>query len=137
MMHATVAAQEAAGLESLRAFVAENFQEFRPFAYYDKHLDCIRVQIRDCSVAEERLSRIFTILKPMHAETLEYVGFTVKGVCHLFDRLGIEPSGVIRLAEILDEIVKKFPDRAVRLVKEEVMRNRVMQELSVDFAEAA
>ena len=51
----------------LNAFMAENLSEdFQPFAYFDKHMDCIRVKIRDCSVTEVRLSRMFTVLKPNH-----------------------------------------------------------------------
>jgi hypothetical protein len=127
---------------SLRAFIAENSMEFRPIAYYDKHLDCIRVQIRDCSVTEQRLNRFFTILKPMHpnepehAGLPEYVGLNIKGVRHLFERLGLKPKGVVRLVEILDRMVKMFPDRACKIVEEEVSRNREMQDLYINFAEA-
>lgn len=41
-------------IEDLMSFMETiEYKEFVPFAYYDKHLDCIRVQIKDCSVIEK------------------------------------------------------------------------------------
>jgi hypothetical protein len=73
-------------------------EEFKPLAYYDKHLDCIRVRIRDCSVIEEKLSKIFTVLRASHTDYQTYVGFNIKGVRYLFEQLGLKPEGVFALA---------------------------------------
>jgi hypothetical protein len=90
--------------------------EFRPFAYYDKHLDCIRVRLSDCSMSEERKNRIFTLVKAAHSEKL--VGFNIKGICHLFKELGLEPKDVYLIIKIIDEIVKHHPDTVGKLLQE-------------------
>jgi hypothetical protein len=36
--------------------------EFRPIAYFDRNMDCIRVLTHDCSVTEHRISEYFTVL---------------------------------------------------------------------------
>lgn len=134
----TAAAQvlEESALETLEGFIGAYAQEFQPFAYWDKHLDCIRVQTMDCSVVK-RLNRFFTVLSPLHGEWNDYVGFTIKGWRFLCEEADVEPRGMMSLVDILDSIVKAFPDRAVKLVREAVSRNDAMRELSVDFAAAA
>jgi hypothetical protein len=122
---------------SAKEFIQAFGRDFAPFAYWDKHLDCIRVQIRDCSVTEERLNRFFTVLVPNHADTAHYVGFTVKGVRHLFEEVKLPLAGLVPLVEILDRIMKIYPDMAVKSVIEAVQRERVLQSLQVDFAKAA
>lgn len=104
----------------LKLFISEfGADEFNPFAHYDKHLDCIRVRIRDCSVVEERLSRIFTVHKAAHADYELSVGFTIKGVRHLFESLGLPAEGVFKLVDIINGIVRVYPDTFVKRVQEE------------------
>ena len=104
-------------LKGLSQFVKDNVDgEFQPLAYYDKHLDCIRVQIKDCSFTEHRLSKIFTIWQENHVDTEEYIGFTIKGIGHLFKELGLPKSGVIKLSEIINAIVQEYPDEVVGMV---------------------
>lgn len=95
---------------------------FRPFAYYDKHLDAIRVQIKDCSVWEERLDRFVTIYHDMYAQNPDrvndVVGFVIKGIGHILDSLNIKPQKALNLANLLDEIVKKFPSETTQRVLE-------------------
>lgn len=112
--------------------------DFKPFAYYDKHLDCIRVRIRDCSVIEERLSSIFTILKAAHSDYEYYVGFNIKGVRHLLDVLGLPHEGSVRLADIIDGIIKEYPDTFVKMVQEEFRKTIEGDlEVEVDLEDAA
>lgn len=123
---------------SVESFMDSNLKEFVPFAYFDNHMDCIRVKIMDCSVTEIRLSSIFTVLRPNHghhAKTGRNVGFTIKGIAHLFDKLGLPLSGVRDLTEILDAIVKVYPDAAVKRVTEEFMLVLRQQKLRVSFEE--
>lgn len=123
---------------SIDAFMGKNLQAFRPFAYFDKHLDCIRVKIMDCSVTEVRLSRIFTVLRPNHglqAKTGKNIGFTIKGIAHIFNELKIPLSGIRDLAEILDGIVKLYPDTAVKRVTEEFSQVLRDQKIQVNFEE--
>lgn len=107
---------------------------FVPFAYFDKHLDCIRVRIRDCSVIEERLSRIFTIQRTARAEAPITVGFTIKGVRHLFQELELPANGPVKLADIINGIVKLYPDSFVKRIQEEFSD---MMTTDVEFDEAA
>lgn len=120
----------------LNEFMAMNLGEFKPFAYFDKHMDCIRVLIQDVSVTEERLSKFFTIAKPNNSPFSGYrVGFTIKGVAHLFNRAGIPLSGVKSLVDILDEIVKELPHAAVKQVSEEFSSVLRANKLEINFDE--
>lgn len=92
--------------------------DFRPFAYYDKHLDCIRVQTMDCSFKEERKNRIITVLSANHSEQNNFAGFNIKGVRYLFEQLGLPPSGVYKLTDIVDKLVVFFPDAAIKHVQD-------------------
>jgi hypothetical protein len=113
-----------------KLFIGEfGADEFKPFAYYDKHLDCIRVRIRDCSVIEERLSRIFTVLKAAHTEYELPVGFTIKGVRHLLESLQLPAARVYKLTDIIDGIVRVYPDSFVKWVQEEF--GRVIEEQQI------
>jgi hypothetical protein len=94
---------------------------FQPCAYYDKHLDCIRVQLRDCSFTEIRLNRVFTIYQANHVTNVEYVGFSIKGIRHLFERLRHPrpKEGPVLLAEIMDEMIKADPESLINLIQRE------------------
>ena len=98
-------------------------QSFQPFAYYDGRLDCIRVQIRDCSVAERRIDSTITLLKDNYPEQSQsvYVGYNIKGVRCLFKQLNLPRNGVIKIVELLDKIVKQYPDKAVNSFVDEVL----------------
>jgi hypothetical protein len=85
---------------------------FQPCAYYDKSLDCIRVQIRDCSFTEIRINQLFTIYQANHTKNgIEYVGFTVKGIRYWFEelKLPLPKQGPFILAEIINTLVKAIP----------------------------
>lgn len=120
---------------SLEGFMADNLVSFQPYAYYDKHMDCIRVKILDCSVTEKRMSSIFTILKANHGLSARNVGFTIKGVAYLFDKFGFEQKGAYDIAKILDEIVRVYPDSVVKKVSEEFSAVVKERKLSVNFDE--
>jgi len=127
----------------LDSFLKENpIKTFRPIAYYDKHLDCIRVEIRDCSVTEIRLDKMFTLLEDNYPETGQspYVGFTIKGVKHLFAQLNLPLDGVWKVADLLQEIVSKHPEIVTSAMYELASKfSRILSdtELQVDLAEAA
>ena len=95
--------------------------DFKPFAYYDKHLDAIRVQILDCRMYEERLDPILTICKAtigLAGRDDRIVGFAIKGVSYVLNSVGIEQSGAIQIAKLLDAIVKVFPSHSTKMVLE-------------------
>jgi hypothetical protein len=89
---------------------------FAPVAYYDKHMDCIRVLTHDRSVTEHRIDEVFTVFECNHragAFDPEYIGFSIKGVRHLFDDIGIPLDGVYRLADLIGKIVRHKPGSAM------------------------
>lgn len=61
---------------------------FRPYAYFDEQLDCIRIGWRDTSVTESRLSPALTVMLANYdangepATEAEIVGVVIKGVAH-------------------------------------------------------
>ena len=83
---------------------------FRPCAYYDKHMDCIRIELRDCSVKELRLSELLTVHMDNDPEDgqSQYVGLTIKGVKHVFTELNLPLEGIIRITEILNRLSEDF-----------------------------
>ena len=98
---------------SLENFIRD-LPEFKPYAYYDKHMDAIRVQILDCSTWEDRLDPIMTVCRqnnhPSPDGVNDIVGFVVKGVRHLLHEfeMGDETHAVV-IADLLDRIVKAYP----------------------------
>lgn len=123
----------------ISAFMAENLRSFEPVAYFDKHMDCIRVLLMDTSVTEERLSRYFTVARAnnIHAAFADtYVGFTIKGVAHLFHEIGLPVEGVLQMADILDKIVKAIPHAAGKLIFEQFSGQLRDKQLKVDFTVA-
>jgi hypothetical protein len=106
----------AANLEEFVKFFSEK-GEFRPIAYYDKHMDCIRVQLFDCSFTEERMNKFVTVLHANHHEIDKFAGFNLKGIRHLFEQIGLPVSGVHTLVTIIDLLVKHFPDSSTLKIK--------------------
>ena len=111
--------------------------DFRPVAYYDKHMDCIRVHTHDRSITEIRLSEYFTIYRCNNRTLMdpEYVGFTIKGVRHLFDDIGLGLSGAHKLAEIIEGIVTKMPGEIAELLKLIYERHKSVGELVISFSD--
>lgn len=118
-------------------FISNPPGEFQPCAYFDKHLDCIRVQLKDCSFTEIRLNKTFTIYQDNHSNGVEYIGFSIKGVRHLFERLGTAKAkeNPVILAQIIDEIIKEDPDAFSDLIQREFYDKFDLE--VEDFEEAA
>lgn len=121
--------------------VGQEISDFRPCAYFDKHMDCIRVFTHDRSVTEIRMDEVVTIHynnSPQGDLDSEYIGFTIKGINHIFAQIGLPQEGVVRLAEIVDRYIKLRPassmSAVMRLVYE---RYETLGDTSVDFSEAA
>jgi hypothetical protein len=123
--------------EEALAVMSGHFRPFVPCAYFDKPLDCIRVVIADRSAVEVRLNEFFTILRAAHPGPTQYVGFTIKGVVNLFDRVGLPRDRVLRLVEILDAIAKTMPHQSLKIVREEFNEALEKDDLSVNLAQAA
>lgn len=84
---------------------------FSPVAYYDHHMDCIRVMTHDRSVTEHRIDGFFTVNECNHRKPFDpqYVGFTIKGIHHLFKEIGLEFEGVLKLVDLIDRIIRYKP----------------------------
>lgn len=121
------------GFLDVSMFMREYLSDFKPFAYFDKHLDCIRVQIMDCSVSERRLSSMFTILEANHIDTRPTVGFTIKGIRHIFEKLQLPLSGVMKLTDLISAIVVNYPHTAVKAVEEFAVVSA--RDMEIDFSE--
>ena len=92
----------------------EGLKPFEPVAYYDHHMDCIRIELRDCSFTEERIDEIVTLLEdnyPAHGRS-PIAGIMLKGVKHLFKELNLPLDGILSVTKIFDELVKKYPQFA-------------------------
>jgi hypothetical protein len=123
--------------ETMADFLKENPPaEFHPLAYYDKHLDCIRVLVKDCSSVEIRLDKTFTIYEANHAESLEYVGFNIKGIRYFVEKLGLPTHGPLVIAQIIDGIVKDNPDACVELIQKR-FSHLLKEQIDVDDLEYA
>jgi hypothetical protein len=113
----------------IRAMLAD-VKEFRPCAFFDSDLDCIRVFTRDCSVSEERVNDWLTVLVDNYPapNSNKFVGFTIKGVRYFCKEYGLrQSSGPIRMTALLDALVASSPDAIVELVVKHVARPLIEQ----------
>lgn len=114
---------------------------FKPVAYYDKHMDFIRVVTHDRSVTEHRINEFFTLHECNHRGVAdpEFVGFTLKGVKKIFHEVGMPLSGVHTLTEIIDFLVKHQPASTMAATLKMMLKvtQQKADELVVDFQQAA
>jgi len=114
---------------------------FKQRAYYDQHLDCIRVVIRECSFCEHRLTAIMTVLEDNYPEPGQqpFVGFEIKGVEHLFESLQLPLEGVLPFIELFEKMAELHGEELTATVLEPyqgLLKILKEIELKVDFAEA-
>lgn len=97
---------------------------FRPCAFFDDRLDCIRIITKDCSILEERINNRVTILRDLYSPLgrKECVGFTIKGAFHFCQQHGWSQSRPIQMSKLLDAIVASAPEQAVRVFIDYVAR---------------
>ncbi len=115
-------------------------KRFVPVAYYDKHMDCIRVVTHDRSVTEVRLDGFLTLHECNRpgAHDPQYVGFTIKGIHHLFETVGLSLDRVYRLADLIDQLVKYRPGSTMSAMLGLVYeKHNTMGDLSIDMRQAA
>lgn len=116
------------------------FSAFSPVAYYDKHMDCIRVLTHNRSVTEHRINGVFTVFECNHRGQFdpEYVGFSIKGVRHLFSEIGVPLEGVYRLTDLIQRIVSHKPGSAMSELLKIIFKDyESAGDLSVDLDMAA
>jgi hypothetical protein len=105
--------------------------QFRPGAFFDDRLDCIRVLARDCSVLETRIHPSLTVLEDNYFEEANrqrYVGFTIKGARHFCSENGFDLNSPIEVSALLDALLKAFPEVAVEIAVNAIARPLVKDE---------
>ena len=112
------------------SFIDEQ-RAFRPCAFFDERLDCIRVIARDCSVLEERINdRVTVLIDNYYPEPgrRQYVGFTLKGAKHFCREQGWYSSRSIKMTAFLDALLATFPELVVEWFIEKVARPLTQEE---------
>jgi hypothetical protein len=129
-------------IDNLKDFVSTSMSEaawgtFRPCAFFDESLDCIRLIARDCSVLEERINDRVTVLIDNYYPnrgTKKYVGFTIKGAKHFCREQGWDTSTSIKLTALLDALLASSPELVVEWFIDQVARP-LIQEMQIDQVE--
>jgi hypothetical protein len=109
----------------VKSALASTSGQFRPGAFFDDRLDCIRVVTRDCSVLETRINGYLTVLEasyPNENDPTPFVGFTIKGARHFCSETGLSLDAPIRVGNLLDAILKVFPDTLMEAFVTGVLR---------------
>jgi hypothetical protein len=115
----------------VRATLSESSGEFRPCAFFDERLDCIRIITKDCSVLEERISDRVTILQnnyDLQPGRKECVGFTLKGARHLCHQNGLDMAMPLTMSKLLDAMLASFPEKVVQVFIEFVAKPLVQEQ---------
>jgi hypothetical protein len=105
--------------------------EFRPCAFFDDRLDCIRVIARDCSVLEERINDRVTVMIDNHYPAngrKQYVGFVIKGARHFCHQQGLNLSKSIKITALLDAVVRSSPEIVVQWFIDVVAKPLIAEE---------
>ena len=95
--------------DELNEFFGVKTKAFSPVAYYDKFMDTIRVEFRDCSAHEKRISENLTVIVDNHPESSQaaFAGFVIKGIGHLFECLEIPKEGVLMVVDLINRMLEK------------------------------
>jgi hypothetical protein len=123
--------------ELVRASFSEADARFRPCAFFDERLDCIRVVARDCSVLEERINDRVTVLIDNYYPApgrRQYVGFTIKGAKHFCREQGWDANRTVKMTTLLDAFLAAFPELVVEWFIQMVARPLVQEE-QIDLVE--
>lgn len=121
--------------EGIQALVREALSSeslaFRPCAFFDDRLDCIRVVARDCSVYEERINDRVTVLVDNYYDRpgrKKYVGFTIKGARHFCQEHGLHMGASIKMTELLNAVLASSPEPVVMMFVDLIARPLVEDE---------
>lgn len=109
----------------VKAAFAGTSGQFRPGAFFDDRLDCIRVIAKDCSFLETRINEHLTVLEDNYAKDSDatpYVGFTIKGARHFCYNNGFSLEAPIQLSALLDAVLRSFPGLLVEVVVNGIAR---------------
>ncbi len=96
-------------------------QEFKPRVTWNKHLDEIRVIVKECGFYECDTPHPFPMVfleneNPENGTITECVGFVVVGMGRLCKLYDLKRDGAVNLRELLDVLARKYPQH-VRYVE--------------------
>jgi hypothetical protein len=116
--------------EQIRHAFRGKSTKFRPCAFFDDRMDCIRVVARDCSVLETRINKHLTLLEDNYADSEDkrYVGFTIKGARHFCQEHGVDLRTPVDISRLLDVILASSPEPAVQMSIRLVARPMIKKE---------
>lgn len=97
--------------------------KFKPFAYYDKKMDSIRVQFSDCSFKEEYNNRFLETLKDNHKYD-KIIGCNINNVSILFKEIGLPKNSGHFLQKIVDAMTLNYSDSALNRIKQLIADNK-------------
>ncbi len=128
--------------QQLTALVNDAFAghsgEFRRCAIFEDRLDCIRILTRDCSITAIRVNAAVTVLEDTHYKSTpgasRYVGITIKGVRHFCKGQNISLDAPVRLASLLDAVLREFPETLVEFAIDGIARPLVEETAQVDLS---
>jgi|SRR5437867_3666064 len=120
--------------DEIKALVADAFSGssggFRPCAFFDEGLDCIRVIVRDCSTLEERISDRVTVLLDNYYPgpgRRQYAGFTIKGARHFCLENNISLEVPVKISDILNVLMARSPEIVVQWFVDQVAKPLVQE----------
>jgi len=125
---------------SIREMFPTDAREFRPCAFFDSRLDCIRVFTRDCSSTEERINDRLTVLVDNYPapDANKFVGFTIKGVRHFCQEYGLGLKTSVRVTALLDALIASYPDAILEVVVNHIARPLIDENMDeVELTDAA
>jgi hypothetical protein len=125
--------------ETITSLVRESFAqfgEFRPCAYMDDALDCIRILTRDCSITETRVNPLLTVLEATYPDRTgtKCVGFTIKGARHFCKQQNLSLTVPIKVSELLDAVIAACPETLVEAFIDYTAR-RLVREAKIEQVE--
>ncbi|PPC87149.1 MAG: hypothetical protein CTY31_05050 [Hyphomicrobium sp.] len=103
-------------------------------------MDCIRVLTHDRSVTEHRINPFYTVYECNHRGAFDprYVGFSIKGVRSLFHEVGLPLSGAVKLADVINQLVKHRPGSVMSESLNIIFREyEATGDLEIDFLNGA
>lgn len=127
-------------VDLVQAALGGHDETFRPRAFFDRRLDCIRVIAQDCSILEERVNDKITVLLDNHAGPTDnpFVGFTIKGAGHFCQSMGWPVDAPIAMTDFMDAVLKVFPEKGVKefvnIVARPLVKDKHIERIEVPMA---
>lgn len=87
--------------KDINNFMRDNLQKFKPFVYYQKSLDMVKIRIKDCSMTEIWINNYISICKSNHTKKPKIVGFNIYFVSSLIAKHNITDQNNINILQLI------------------------------------